>query len=221
MSAGIEVSHEAVRYWSRRFGPMFAAEIRARRREGLRSVSRWRWHLDEVFVRVNGVQHYLWRAVDHEGEVLRLRDQDGGQGGALKFLQKLMKRHGRARGRHRQAALLRRSPQGDGKAMTGGSRSAGRTTARRTHTNPSDDASGPCCAQAHALACRSSPRSTDQSTTTSTPSAAFLPTHLQAGPRRRSGRVAGALRWLTSRAPAHTETSSPSSDSIRNGVDGC
>jgi putative transposase len=32
--------------------------------------SRWRWHLDEVFVKVNGVQHYLWRAVDHEGEVL-------------------------------------------------------------------------------------------------------------------------------------------------------
>jgi putative transposase len=49
---------------------MFAAEIRTSGGQGLRSVSRWRWHLDEVFVRVNGVQHYLWRAVDHEGEVL-------------------------------------------------------------------------------------------------------------------------------------------------------
>jgi putative transposase len=67
---GIEVSHETVRYWWRRFGPMFAAEIRHKRQQGLRSVSRWRWHLDEVFVRVNGVQHYLWRAADHEGEVL-------------------------------------------------------------------------------------------------------------------------------------------------------
>ena len=94
---GIEVSHETVRFWWRRFGPMFAAEIRQRRREGLRSVSRWRWHLDEVFVRINGVQHYLWRAVDHEGEVLeafvsKRRDKAA----ALKFLKKLMKRHGRA-----------------------------------------------------------------------------------------------------------------------------
>ncbi len=74
---------------------MFAAEIRRRRVGGLRS-SRWRWHLDEVFVKVNGVQHYLWRAVDHEGEVLeafvsKTRDRKA----ALKFLRKLMKRHGR------------------------------------------------------------------------------------------------------------------------------
>ncbi len=48
---------------------MFAVEIRKRRVGGLRA-SRWRWHLDEVFVRVNRVQHCLWRAVDHEGEVL-------------------------------------------------------------------------------------------------------------------------------------------------------
>ena len=66
---GIEVSYETVRFWWLRFGPMFAAEIRRKRVSGMRS-SRWRWHLDEVFVKVNGVQHYLWRAVDHEGEVL-------------------------------------------------------------------------------------------------------------------------------------------------------
>ena len=63
---GIEVSHETVRFWWQRFGPMFAAEIRRKRVRQMRS-SRWRWHLDEVFVKVNGVQHYLWRAVDHEG----------------------------------------------------------------------------------------------------------------------------------------------------------
>jgi putative transposase len=90
---GIEVSHETVRYWWMRFGPMFAAKIRKRRVGQMRS-SRWRWHLDEVFVKVNGVQHHLWRAVNHEGEVLesyitRRRDKAA----ALKFLRKLMKRH--------------------------------------------------------------------------------------------------------------------------------
>jgi putative transposase len=94
---GIEVCHGTVRFWWRRFGPMFAAEIRRKPVNGMRS-SRWRWHLDEVFVKVNGVQHYLWRAVDHEGEVLeafvsKTRDKKA----ALKFLRKLMKRHGRAK----------------------------------------------------------------------------------------------------------------------------
>ena len=92
---GIEVSHETVRFWWMRFGPMFAAEIR-RRRVGQMRASRWLWHLDEVFVRINGVRHYLWRAVGHEGEVLeafvsKTRDKKA----ALKFLKKLMKRHGR------------------------------------------------------------------------------------------------------------------------------
>ena len=92
---GIEISHETVRFWWNRFGPMFAAEIRKRRVAGLRS-SRWQWHLDEVFVKINGDTHYLWRAVDHEGEVLesyvtKTRDRAA----ALKFLKKSMKRHGR------------------------------------------------------------------------------------------------------------------------------
>ena len=50
---------------------MFAAEIRKRRVQS-HSYSRWRWHLDEVFVKINGETHYLWRAVDHEGEVLEV-----------------------------------------------------------------------------------------------------------------------------------------------------
>lgn len=92
---GIEISHETVRYWWNRFGPLFAAEIRKRRVEGMKS-SRWRWHLDEMFVKINGEQHYLWRAIDHEGEVLesfvtRTRDRKA----ALKFIRKAMKRHGR------------------------------------------------------------------------------------------------------------------------------
>ncbi len=67
----IDICHETVRLWWNRFGPMFAAEIR-RRRVHHRSYSNWRWHLDEVFVRINGETHYLWRAVDHEGEVLEV-----------------------------------------------------------------------------------------------------------------------------------------------------
>ena len=65
---GIEVSHETVRFWWNRFGPMFAAEIRRRRADRMRACRQWRWHLDEVFVKINGVTHFLWRAVDHEGE---------------------------------------------------------------------------------------------------------------------------------------------------------
>ena len=57
--------------------------------------SNWKWHLDEVFVKVNGERHYLWRAVDHEGEVLesyvtKKRDKKA----ALKFMKKAMRRYG-------------------------------------------------------------------------------------------------------------------------------
>ncbi len=74
---------------------MFAAEIRKRRVQS-HSYSNWRWHLDEVFVRINGETHYLWRAVDHEGEVLEVfatkpRDRKA----ALKFLKRAMKRYGK------------------------------------------------------------------------------------------------------------------------------
>jgi putative transposase len=74
---------------------MFAAEIR-KRRVDQRSYSSWRWHLDELFVRINGETHYLWRAVDHEGEVLEVfatkrRDRRA----ALEFLKRAMKRYGR------------------------------------------------------------------------------------------------------------------------------
>ena len=92
---GVDVSHETIRFWWNRFGPMFAAEIRRKRINRMHSYSNWKWHLDEVFVKINGETHYLWRAVDHEGEVLetyvtKRRDRKA----ALKFLRKLMKRYG-------------------------------------------------------------------------------------------------------------------------------
>ena len=92
---GIDICHETVRFWWNRFGPMFAAEIRKRRSASMRAHTQWRWHLDEVFVRINGETYYLWRAVDHEGEVLEVfvtkkRDRNA----ALRFLRKTMKRYG-------------------------------------------------------------------------------------------------------------------------------
>jgi putative transposase len=93
---GINISHETVRFWWNRFGPMFAAEIRKKRVVLMRGYPQWRWHLDEVFVKVNGKLCYLWRAVDHEGEVLETvvtakRDKAA----ALTFLKRTMKKYGR------------------------------------------------------------------------------------------------------------------------------
>lgn len=69
---GIDVSHEAVRFWRHRFGLMFASEISQKRVERLRSWRQWRWHLDEMFVKINGERQYLWRAVDHEARFLKV-----------------------------------------------------------------------------------------------------------------------------------------------------
>lgn len=94
MVRGIGICYETVRFWWNRFGPMFAAEIRKRRVESMRS-SHWRWHLDEVFVKINGERHYLWRAADHEGEVLEsFLTKTRAKKAALKLLKKLLERHG-------------------------------------------------------------------------------------------------------------------------------
>lgn len=91
---GIDICHETVRLWWNRFGPMFVSEIRGRR-VCHRSYSYWQWHLDEVFVKINGGVHYLWRAVDHEGEVLEVfATKRRDRGAALKFLKRTMKRYG-------------------------------------------------------------------------------------------------------------------------------
>jgi putative transposase len=95
---GIDISYETVRYWWNRFGPLFAAEIRRKRVDRMRAHTHWRWHLDEVYVKINGEMRYLWRAVDHEGEVLEslvTKEQD--KAAALKCMRKLMKRHGTAK----------------------------------------------------------------------------------------------------------------------------
>ena len=92
---GIDICHETVRYWWTRVGPLCAAEIR-KRRVPHRCYSLWRWHLDEVCVRINGKTHSRWRAVDHEGEVVEVfvtkrRDRRA----ALEFQTRAMTRYGR------------------------------------------------------------------------------------------------------------------------------
>jgi putative transposase len=91
---GIDISQETIRFWWNRFGPVFAAEIRKRRVAHMRRYPQWRWHLDEAFVKVNGTLCYLWRAVDHEGEVLDVLVQSKrDKRAALKLMRKLLRKY--------------------------------------------------------------------------------------------------------------------------------
>lgn len=92
---GIDVCHQTIRLRVDRFGPVFAKQIRTKRSTYPRQHTQWQWHLDEVFVKINGTQHYHWRAVYHEGEVLgcfvtKKRDKLA----ILRFSRKAMKRYG-------------------------------------------------------------------------------------------------------------------------------
>jgi putative transposase len=94
---GIDICHETVRLWWNRFGPIFAADIRRQRVQRMRAFKHWKWHLDEMYVKLNGEMVYLWRAVDQEGEILesyvtKKRDKSA----ALRFMKKTLKRHGKA-----------------------------------------------------------------------------------------------------------------------------
>ena len=74
---------------------MFAADIRRQRVSSMRGCRQWRWHLDEMYVKINGEMYYLWRAVDHEGEILEsfvTKDRD--KAAALKFMKKALRRYG-------------------------------------------------------------------------------------------------------------------------------
>lgn len=94
---GIDICHETVRFWWNRFGPMFASDIGRQRISRMKGFRHWRWHLDEVFVKINGETHYLWRAVDHEGEILESYvNKEGDKIAALRFLKKALRRHGLA-----------------------------------------------------------------------------------------------------------------------------
>ncbi|MCX4538043.1 IS6 family transposase [Streptomyces sp. NBC_01669] len=87
LERGIMVSYETVRAWCASFGPAYATQLRRRQpRPGDK------WHLDEVFIKVNGKMRYLWRAVDQDGNVLDILVQDRRDtAAARRFLRKLLK----------------------------------------------------------------------------------------------------------------------------------
>src|SRR3954454_13024172 len=86
---GIQVSYETIRRWVHAFGPDIARRLRARRAK-----PHGRWHLDEMFVRIDGKQMYLWRAVDAEGEVLEVLVQSKrDKAAARKLMRKLLKKY--------------------------------------------------------------------------------------------------------------------------------
>ena len=87
---GLDISYETVRSWVLKFGPVIARRLRRRRPRPSN-----RWHLDEMVVRIDGRRMYLWRAVDHVGEVLDMlvqRRRDGRA--ALRLMRKLLRKQG-------------------------------------------------------------------------------------------------------------------------------
>jgi putative transposase len=86
----LEVSYESVRRWVLKFGPVIARNLRLRRPRPSD-----RWHLDEMVVRIAGKHMYLWRAVDHEGEILDMLVQRRcDKGAALRLVRKLLRKLG-------------------------------------------------------------------------------------------------------------------------------
>jgi len=87
LARGVVVSYETIRAWCAKFGQAYANQLRRRRpRPGDK------WHLDEVFIRINGTIHYLWRAVDQHGNVLDILVQSRRNAlAARKFFRKLLK----------------------------------------------------------------------------------------------------------------------------------
>ena len=86
LARGVVVTYETIRSWCAKFGPDYAAQLRRRRpRPGDK------WHLDEVFVTINGRRHYLWRAVDQDGNVLDMVQSRRNAVAAKRFFRKLLK----------------------------------------------------------------------------------------------------------------------------------
>lgn len=204
---GIDVSHETVRHWWNRFGPMFAAEIRRRRIDRLRAFSSWRWHVDELFVRINGERCYLWRAVYHEGEVLEaVVTKRRNKRAAVKLLRKLMKRCGRAKAIVTDRlpfwcgaeSARSRGPSGDGALA----QQSGRELAPAASTTRTSDAPVPAHAGSAEVRRRSFLR--PQPLQPRTPP--LQPGHFQAQPIRCSRRVASNLRRLKTNVLERTET---------------
>ena len=179
---GIDVSYETVRRWAPKFAQAYARRLRTTRpRPNVR-------HLDEAFVSIVGKRMYLWRAVDHEGEVLevfatRRRDCRA----ALKFLKRAMKRYGRPRSivtdRHRSyRATMNVIGNAADQTVADGS-----TTEWNIRTSRSEDGTGRCRNFTTLRLCRRS--RLNPQPLQSRPSSQ-QPLRLQEEPLCRTGRVA-------------------------------
>ena len=140
LARGVVVSHETIRQWTQKFGQDYANALRRRRpRPGDK------WHLDEIFVKINGVGHYLWRAVDQDGVVLDVLVQRRREAvAAKKFFRKLLK------GLQCVPRVIVTDKLGSyqvaHRAMAASASIAGRSTSTiepRTPTNPPEYGSGP------------------------------------------------------------------------------
>jgi transposase-like protein len=137
---GIAVSYETVRRWVNHFGPTIAARLRKRRPKPCTT-----WHLDEVYLKIDGRMVYLWRAVDAEGEVLDVLVQSKrNKHAAMKLMRKLLKKYAFVPGWSRTTCgLTARRPAISGlKAVM--SAGDGRTIGPRIRINPLDDGSARC-----------------------------------------------------------------------------
>jgi putative transposase len=165
---GIDICHETVRHWVDRFGTYFAHKIRKRRSERMRQSPQWQWHLDEVFVKIRGKTHYLWRAVDHEGEVLEsFRDEDSRQGFCIEIYEKSHEAVWQSQVvvtdkcpsyRAAMKAIGKRRPPGNGRHLN--------NRAENSHFH-SDDESGRCPVSGACEVCRNSLQSIRLCTITS------------------------------------------------------
>ena len=87
---GINVTYEAIRLWCNKFGPKYSARLK-RKHRGYGDT----FFIDEVFIKIDGKQHYLWRAVDQDGEIVDVYLQKRRDGAAAKrFFKRLLKKHG-------------------------------------------------------------------------------------------------------------------------------
>lgn len=111
----------------------------------MRGFRHWKWHLDVMYVELNGEMDYLWRAVDHEGGILASHvTREGDKAVALAFMKKALKRHGKAEtivtdGLRSCPAAMRELGNADSHEMGCDS-----TTERKIHTCRFDDESGQC-----------------------------------------------------------------------------
>src|SRR5271166_144340 len=188
---GIDISHETVRFWWNRFGPMFAAEIRKKRVAHMRFYPQWRWHLDEAFVKVNGKLCYLWRAVDHEGEVLEsgvtAKRQGRGAEASQAHHEEIWPTADR---RHRRAFLLSRGDERGRQRRSPGARSSAQQSRREFTSAVSTTRTGHAAISKHEVAAKVQLSSCwgPQSFQWGAPSR--HPPNLQTKTSRRVGRVA-------------------------------